>query len=515
MGLLASIASNIGKAGGEYTEQLAKLSADKEAQEAKNQAEIEKEKRIEEAWSKHHDIQRGETLSDLEQARINKFSDYKAEKTFDASLENDPTSLNYKVKSAQIDASRASANSSNAQTSRYNTETGMLNNKKSMLDSYVSEQDPEKRKQILNDLTVLEGKDPYSIQESKIKLEQSQKISELTDKAADPSISQEEKQSLLDEIQLRTGKKDSAGSMKVISVGTGEIDINGKEVTHSYIAQQDKKGNINIVDPKSMLPANFVDKDAASKKATELVDLEMNAEKKFKPVGGMVYDNAEEKSAISAYENERNSRISKKTLELMGVNQPSSKNGMLNATPGVVAQGESVIKVDDPVTQKQIDTAMVVIKRHESGDKGSDAKNPASTAEGTYQLVDGTAKQYGAKVVNGDITGKEKDSVAPKYYADIYNKKAEGLISAQVAAGFGQEAIDKAVESAKKNGGINWWDYVESKAISNNMGSIKQRMKEVEQQLRADGTPVPMDISVFNQKYNVPAGIKKVERIDG
>lgn len=494
MGLLASIASNIGKAGGEYTEQLAKLSADKEAQEAKNQAEIEKEKRIEEAWTKHHDIQRGEQMVDQVEARQNAIAD--------------------RVQGWNHEGETRQAQNQDA--------IGMLSIKDKYGDGDRVQEHNLKREDTADqrayDAPLHDAQVNNAVltgEKSRLELTGAQKISDLTDKAANPSISQEEKQSLLDEIQLRTGKKDSAGSMKVISVGTGEIDINGKEVTHSYIAQQDKKGNINIVDPKSMLPANFVNKDAASQKATELVDLEMNAEKKFKPVGGMVYDNAEEKSAISAYENERNSRISKKTLELMGVNQPSSKNGMLNATPGVVAQGESVIKVDDPVTQKQIDTAMVVIKRHESGDKGSDAKNPASTAEGTYQLVDGTAKQYGAKVVNGDITGKEKDSVAPKYYADIYNKKAEGLISAQVAAGFGQEAIDKAVESAKKNGGINWWDYVESKAISNNMGSIKQRMKEVEQQLRADGTPVPMDISVFNQKYNVPAGIKKVERIDG
>jgi hypothetical protein len=495
MGLLASIASNIGKAGGEYTEQLAKLSADKEAQEAKNQAEIEKEKRIEEAWSKHHD----KTLSDLEQARINKLSDYKAEKTFDASLENDPTSLNYKVKSAQIDASRASANSSNAQASRYNTETGMLNNKKSMLDSYVSEQDPEKRKQILNDLTVLEGKDPYSIQESQLKLDNEKQVFALKDKVLNGTA--EEQADALNKIQMLGGKEKTI--IKTAKVQFGERD-DGTPIMGDAMYREGKDGKVQWINPADELrklnPTMGMSDADISALSTEMTNKqigEKNNDGKFLGLGTGDKNNADKWDAANE------------------ANKVKIKNGMLNATPGVVAQGESVIKVDDPVTQKQIDTAMVVIKRHESGDKGSDAKNPASTAEGTYQLVDGTAKQYGAKVVNGDITGKEKDSVAPKYYADIYNKKAEGLISAQVAAGFGQEAIDKAVESAKKNGGINWWDYVESKAISNNMGSIKQRMKEVEQQLRADGTPVPMDISVFNQKYNVPAGIKKVERIDG
>ena len=368
-----------------------------------------------------------------------------------------------------------------------------------MLDSYVSEQDPEKRKQILNDLTVLEGKDPYSIQESQLKLDNEKQVFALKDKVLNGTA--EEQADALNKIQMLGGKEKTI--IKTAKVQFGERD-DGTPIMGDAMYREGKDGKVQWINPADELrklnPTMGMSDADISALSTEMTNKqigEKNNDGKFLGLGTGDKNNADKWDAANE------------------ANKVKIKNGMLNATPGVVAQGESVIKVDDPVTQKQIDTAMVVIKRHESGDKGSDAKNPASTAEGTYQLVDGTAKQYGAKVVNGDITGKEKDSVAPKYYADIYNKKAEGLISAQVAAGFGQEAIDKAVESAKKNGGINWWDYVESKAISNNMGSIKQRMKEVEQQLRADGTPVPMDISVFNQKYNVPAGIKKVERIDG
>jgi hypothetical protein len=83
------------------------------------------------------------------------------------------------------------------------------------------------------------------------------------------------------------------------------------------------------------LPTSFVNQDAASKKAAELVDLEMNAEGKVKPEGGSDWgglrNSAEDKAAISTYEKERNSRIAQKTLELMGVDKPqSTKKGMVN-----------------------------------------------------------------------------------------------------------------------------------------------------------------------------------------
>jgi len=518
MGLLASIASNLGKSGGEYAETLAKISAEKEAREAKDKADLEKEARIEEAWSKHHDITRGEQMVDevakqkreddpsrlsnkLVQSQLDK-SSYEYEQL------KDPGSIHNKKEKLGLDATQAQIDSANASTKRSRTETGMLGKKDALLDSYVGETDPVKRDEILNQLTVREGKDPYSIQESRLKLESSQKISDLTDKAADPSISQEQRQSLLDEIQLRTGKKDSAGSMKVIAVGTGEI-IDGKEVTRNYIAQQDKKGNVNIVDPKSMLPTSFVDKYAANLKATELVDLELQAEKISKPEGGSAWlglkNSDSDNAAISAYDKDRNARISQKTLELMGVDkQSNNKGGMLGkATAGNVSNKETPVKLEDETAQKQADILFDVIERNESGGKGinagtpkATADNPHPTAEGTYQMIDKTAKAYGAKAdANGDISPAEKDRVAGEYYKDIYNK-LHGDQSAVLAAGFGQDEVIRAKNKALKEGG-EWWSYIEHPAIKNNMPEIVERAEESIMKMSKEGVRVPSSLLKF------------------
>ena len=139
MGLLASIASNLGKSGGEYAETLAKISAEKEAREAKDKAEIEKEARIEEAWSKRHDITRGEQMVDevakqkheddpsrlsnkLVQSQLDK-SSYEYEQL------KDPGSIHNRKEKLGLDATQAQIDSADASTKRSRTETGMLGKK--------------------------------------------------------------------------------------------------------------------------------------------------------------------------------------------------------------------------------------------------------------------------------------------------------------------------------------------------------------------------------------------------
>jgi hypothetical protein len=130
MGLLASIASTLGKSGGEYAETLAKISAEKEAREAKDKAELEKEARIEEAWSKHHDITRGDQMVDQqwklneenkqkEAERLGKRDDFVFQEKTKHEFENDPSSLNYKKAAAAISQSEASVQASLAQASEH------------------------------------------------------------------------------------------------------------------------------------------------------------------------------------------------------------------------------------------------------------------------------------------------------------------------------------------------------------------------------------------------------------
>jgi len=521
MGMLNRLANAVGEIGEKVFDYNLKKMSQEDELKMREEIEMNKEKRIYEQWQKQHDILRGEAMTD-EVAKYkreddpNRLTNRKTQAELDKSdyeLQQlkDPNSVHNQDQLLGLAAKRAQIGASNASTERSRTETGMLSKKDALFNMYRNEQDPEKRNQILNDLTVLENKDPYALQKSKLEAEQAQKLIDLTEKAADPSISQEQRQSLLDEIQLRTGKKDSAGSMKVIAVGTGETDVvSGKEITRNYIAQQDKKGNVNIIDPKSMLPTSFVNQDAASKKAAELVDLEMNAEGKVKPevrswaTTPVDQSRDGEFKALKEYEKERNSRVAQKTLELMGVDKHSSNGGMVGkATAGNVSNKETPVKLEDETAQKQADILFGVIKRNESGGKGvnagtpkATADNPHPTAEGTYQMIDKTAKAYGAKAdANGDISPAEKDRVAGEYYKDIYNK-LHGDQSAVLAAGFGQDEVIRAKNKALKEGG-EWWSYIEHPAIKNNMPEIVERAEESIMKMSKEGVRVPSSLLKF------------------
>jgi hypothetical protein len=144
-------------------------------------------------------------------------------------------------------------------------------------------------------------------------------------------------------------------------------------------------------------------------------------------------------------------------------------------------------KADDPAKQKEYDIIFGgVVKQHESGSKGVNAKNPTSTAGGTYQLLNDTAIGYGAtRDRAGVVSNAEKDKVAPKFYADVY-KSTNGDPAAMIAAGFGQNDIKSAIKDAEKNG-TKWWQEIDSSGVKKNMDEVYIRARESVARLEAAG----------------------------
>jgi hypothetical protein len=158
-------------------------------------------------------------------------------------------------------------------------------------------------------------------------------------------------------------------------------------------------------------------------------------------------------------------------------------------------------KADDPAKQKEYDIIFGgVVKQHESSSKGVNAKNPTSTAGGTYQLLDDTAIGYGAtRDRAGVVSNAEKDEVAPKFYADVY-KTTNGDPAAMIAAGFGQNDIKSAVKDAEKNG-TKWWQEIDSDGVKKNMNEVYIRARESVARLEAAGIDPDARLLDFVDNY--------------
>jgi hypothetical protein len=172
------------------------------------------------------------------------------------------------------------------------------------------------------------------------------------------------------------------------------------------------------------------------------------------------------------------------------VSQEKAKDGMLNSkgVDKTTTTTEAPFKaVDDPTKQKEYDIIFnKVVKPHESGNKGVNAQNPESSAGGTWQLVDDTAIQFGAKRgADGKVSNAEKDRVAPKYYAYVY-KITDGDPAAMLAANFGQEAVSNSIGRAESKG-TKWWDELKNPKLIQNMPQVYVRAKESIAELRAAG----------------------------
>lgn len=201
------------------------------------------------------------------------------------------------------------------------------------------------------------------------------------------------------------------------------------------------------------------------------------------------------------------------------VSQEKAKDGMLNSkgadkkpgTDKVSTTTEAPFKaVDDPAKQKEYDIIFnKVVKPHESGNKGVNAQNPESSAGGTWQLVDDTAIQFGAKRgADGKVSNAEKDRVAPKYYAYVY-KITDGDPAAMLAANFGQEAVSNSIGRAESKG-TKWWDELKNPKLIQNMPQVYVRAKESIAELRAAGIdPDPRLLDFVNNYTSTRAASTK------
>jgi hypothetical protein len=491
-----------------------KLSKDQDA-EIKAKADAEREARIEEAAIRSegravtredlkYNRMRTDTLADKATERADKVSDteyqyahedIKAEQQHDwhvsdmnleASLrakadaakelrdfkeKNNPDSIDYKVKVQQLEAAKQSI-----ETSKQSVEASKSSIANQEITRQISEMELKNKKEIED----IRGQ---------LKTE------------GDPTRSDNLKERLL----LLEGKSTAPSfhvvDKPVIDPVTGQPQLNFKRepittkvvVAINPITKEIKEIN---ADPTSGVKYS---KEEAEKIGRAKADAEIG--ERTSSLFNSDKDNTKE------YDN----FVAARAAELVGT---PKAGGMLNSkgadkttTDKVSTSTEAPFKaVDDPAKQKEYDIIFnKVVKPHESGNDGVNAKNPESSAGGTWQLVDDTAIQFGAKRgADGKVSNAEKDRVAPKYYAYVY-KITDGDPAAMLAANFGQEAVSNAIGRAE-NKGTKWYDELKNPKLIQNMPQVYIRAKESIAELKAAGIdPDPRLLDFVNNYTSTKA----------
>jgi hypothetical protein len=445
-----------------------KLSKDQDA-EIKAKADAEREARIEEAAIRsegraivREDLKynkiRADTLADREsqyaQDYIVKSEDSQrrvdediAKENRAQKRENDPTTIDYKVKAQQLESARQSVNASkstieNQDIARQVANLELANKQEisNLRNQLKTEADKTQQDKIYNRLLILEGKSTKPSFET-----------------IDVPIYDDKGEQVKDE---NTGVPKFRKQLISINPVSQEIKKIGEDSAARY----------NLEDAKAIATAEA--NDRFGKRNTTFFDTEGDK------------DNSKE------YDDFVKARTS------VWVSQEKAKDGMLNSkgvdkttgTDKVSTTTEAPFKaVDDPAKQKEYDIIFnKVVKPHESGNKGVNAQNPESSAGGTWQLVDDTAIQFGAKRgADGKVSNAEKDRVAPKYYAYVY-KITDGDPAAMLAANFGQEAVSNSIGRAESKG-TKWWDELKNPKLIQNMPQVYVRAKESIAELKAAG----------------------------
>ena len=466
-GMLTSFA--LGAAEGLGNAIVNKFSKDQEA-ELKAKADQEREARIEEAAirsegraSTREDLKynklRADTLADREsqyaQDYIVKGED--AQRRTDEEVNRElraqkwavnPDNPEYKAKNLAMQASEQSIEASKSTVENQNIARQVANlelsNKQeisNLRDQLKTETDKTQQDKIYNRLLILEGKSTKPSFET-----------------IDVPMYDEKGEQIKDE---NTGVLKYRKQLISINPVTQEIKKIGEESAARY----------NLEDAKAIATAEANDK--------------------FGKRNTTFFDTEGDKDNSKAYDDFVKARTS------VWVSQEKAKDGMLNSkgvdkttgtTDKISTSNEAPFKaVDDPTKQKEYDIIFnKVVKPHESGNKGVNAQNPDSTAGGTWQLVDDTAVQFGAKRgADGKVSNAEKDRVAPKYYAYVY-KITDGDPAAMLAANFGQEAVSNSIGRAESKG-TKWWDELKNPKLIQNMPQVYVRARESIAELKAAG----------------------------
>jgi hypothetical protein len=305
----------------------------------------------------------------------------------------------------------------------------------------------------------------------------------------------EEKSAAEDKVRALTGKIEDKVTLQTTSEITG-YDDKGKPITkQSMYWVNTKDHTVSPVETGATVPLKSEDViSKASAKANAIGGTNYNGYQEIKTSTlGMGGDSPEEVKKKEAF----NKAYTEEAANLSAGGKPTGMLGS-KATP---AYSPAPFKADDPAKQKEYDIIFGgVVKQHESGGKGVNAKNPTSTAGGTYQLLDDTAVGYGAtRDRAGVVSNAEKDVVAPKFYADVY-KSTNGDPAAMIAAGFGQNDIKSAVKDAEKNG-TKWWQEIDSSGVKKNMDEVYIRARESVARLEAAGIDPDARLLDFVDNY--------------
>ena len=482
---------------------LVKFGMDKVArsmeEEAKVKAEAEREARIEEAAKRSEEraMSREQSIYERNQADktletganrqwiVDTEKRAAAEKLIEEQRkqdwEKDPTNPSYQSTMQQINASKESVKSS--ESALKNAE---LTREKTQL-----EIDKEKG---LADLT--------------------QRINSETDV--------DKRDTLIQQAKVIGGKfNDRVDQIKTTEIDTGRVDDNGKPIMKKILVRVEDNGQWNVLPVEERLKmAQPYDKEQADIVARDMTNRQIGAR-----TDNLVLDR--DKNNADKWDKTFTENQSKLLTTKQGdtVSFDDKKGGMLLLNKGIISEKpaenpldaskvetgkvsktESLIKTDNPVEQKQLDSLFNVIKAGESGGKGVDAgtpkptpDNPNPSASGTFQIIDANLKSHGIKpeLPNGKYSPAQKDAFAPTFYKEVYEKTG-GNQAAMVAAGFGQEDVYQAIAKAKAKGSNSWWDYLNpSGGVENNMPIIKNRIKQQQQYLIKNDIPVPVSISDF------------------
>lgn len=338
---------------------------------------------------------------------------------------------------------------------------------------------------------------------SRIELANKQEISDLRNQLkteTDPTTQDK----LYNRLLILEGKS-TKPSFETIDVGI--YNDKGEQVKDENGVPKFKKQLISI-DPISQ-KINYIGQDTSVKyNAQDAKSIAIaEADDKFGRRNWTMFDTKNDKDNTKEYDNYVKSRTA------FWTGQDKSKSGMLNSKGANKNSSidEAPFKAtDDPSKQKEYDIIFnKVVKPHESGNDGVKANNPESSAGGTWQLLDDTAIQFGAKKdSNGKVSNAEKDRVAPKYYEYVY-KLTDGDPAAMLAANFGQEAVGNAMGRAETKG-TKWYDELKNPKLIKNMPEVYIRAKESIAELKAAGIePDPRLLDFVNNYTSTKTALTK------
>ncbi len=188
------------------------------------------------------------------------------------------------------------------------------------------------------------------------------------------------------------------------------------------------------------------------------------------------------------------------------VNQKTYEGGMVTgetSVPWNTATGELKSEESTKAQSKVSSAIKSIAKNAIIGSESSgnpEAQNEKSTAGGLGQMLDGTAKAYGAKVgADGKISYEEKNKAFDKFFNSNY-ERFDGNIPQVLAAQFGQEGIAESVRLAQEKGG-NWTDYAKKYVSPENMAVVENNVTSIKRAISEKGGAVPSSLLTFVNPY--------------